>query len=220
MSTSKRRRGAGRLTRLGAETASEKLTLCSGSISHPQMTYGSFRGEAYEVHVNGEGLNRQAWSGFSADYTSLLERSGLEEDLYTMASPNPGQSKEGLRSKRKLTSRSVELPKERWYKRIRIPGVTHRGSPHSNVVHTTKYTIITFIPKNLWEQFHRLANLYFLMIIILNFVPAVEAVAKEVAWVPLTFILVVTAIKDLFEDYRRYRSDREVNRRHCRVYDW
>ena len=217
MSASNRRRW----TIAAAGRASEKLSLCGGSASHRSRTmYGSFRDEAGKVHVKGEGLTGQAWSSFSAGYSSLVEWSGLGEDLYAMASPNPGQSREGRTSYRRLTSRSVELPKERWYKRIRIPGVTHRASPHSNVVHTTKYTIITFVPKNLWEQFHRLANLYFLMLMILTFVPAVEAVAKEVAWIPLTFILIVTAIKDLFEDFRRYRSDREVNRRQCRVYDW
>ena len=120
---------------------------------------------------------------------------------------------------RRLTSRSVTLPPEEWYQRLRIPGVTRRSSPHSNVVHTTKYTILTFIPKNLWEQFHRWANIFFLFIVILNFIPAVQAIAVAVAPIPLAFILLVTAVKDIFEDYNRYRSDNEVNRRVCRVYD-
>lgn len=121
---------------------------------------------------------------------------------------------------RRLTARTAILPEEKWYKRIGIPGITYRSSPFSNVVHTTKYTILTFIPKNLWEQFHRLANFYFLFIALLNFVPQVEAFAKELGFIPLGFILIVTAVKDIFEDYRRYRSDRHVNRRLCRVYDW
>lgn len=120
---------------------------------------------------------------------------------------------------RRLTSRSVTLPPERWYRKIRIPGVTRRASPHSNVVHTTKYTILTFIPKNLWEQFHRWANIFFVFIVILNFIPAVQAIAVAVAPIPVAFILLVTAVKDIFEDYNRYRSDNELNRRICRVYD-
>lgn len=119
-----------------------------------------------------------------------------------------------------ITARNVHLPKQKWYGKIRIPGVYNKSSPHSNVVHTTKYTIITFIPKNLWEQFHRFANIYFLFIALLNFVPAVQAFGKEVGFIPIGFVLIVTAIKDVFEDYRRYRSDREVNSKLCRVYDW
>ena len=119
-----------------------------------------------------------------------------------------------------LKTRSVELPKQKWYKHLRIPGVFNRTTPLSNAVHTTKYTIITFLPKNLWEQLHRWANLYFIFIALLNFVPAVEAIGKEIGFIPVIFVLAVTAIKDIFEDYRRYRSDREVNGRLCKVYDW
>lgn len=92
-------------------------------------------------------------------------------------------------------------------------------SPHSNVIHTTKYTLLTFIPKNLFEQFHRFANLYFLLIIILNFIPAIEAFGKEVSWIPLTCVLLVTAIKDAIEDIRRYQSDKEINARLCEVFN-
>ncbi len=122
---------------------------------------------------------------------------------------------------RRLTATTVYLPvNQKWYRRIHIPGITSRSSPHSNAVHTTKYTVFTFLFKNLWEQFHRFANIYFLFILLLNFVPAIEAFGKEVAFIPLLFVLSVTAVKDIFEDYRRYRSDREVNTKICRVYDW
>ena len=36
-----------------------------------------------------------------------------------------------------------------------------------NKVRTAKYTPISFIPKNLWFQFHNIANNYFLFVIIL-----------------------------------------------------
>ncbi|KAF2353652.1 P-type ATPase N-terminal [Trinorchestia longiramus] len=88
----------------------------------------------------------------------------------------------------------------------------------SNRVTTTKYNALTFIPKNLFEQFHRFANIYFLFIVLLNFVPSINAFAKEVAMLPLLFVLSVTALKDLFEDRRRYNSDKRVNNSVCRVY--
>lgn len=37
-----------------------------------------------------------------------------------------------------------------------------------NKIRTAKYTPISFIPKNLWLQFHNIANVYFLFIIILS----------------------------------------------------
>ena len=67
-------------------------------------------------------------------------------------------------------------------------------------INTTKYNIITFLPKNLFEQFHRLANIYFLFIVVLNWLPPIQAFGREVAMIPLIFVLAVTAIKDLYED--------------------
>jgi phospholipid-translocating ATPase len=37
-----------------------------------------------------------------------------------------------------------------------------------NKIRTAKYTALSFIPKNLWFQFHNIANVYFLAIIILS----------------------------------------------------
>uniref|UniRef100_A0A8C2UAV8 Phospholipid-transporting ATPase n=1 Tax=Coturnix japonica TaxID=93934 RepID=A0A8C2UAV8_COTJA len=88
----------------------------------------------------------------------------------------------------------------------------------SNRLKTTKYTALSFLPKNLFEQFHRLANVYFVFIALLNFVPAVNAFQPELALAPVLFILAVTAIKDLWEDYSRYRSDQEINHMECLVY--
>nr|XP_045605910.1 phospholipid-transporting ATPase VA-like [Procambarus clarkii] len=93
------------------------------------------------------------------------------------------------------------------------------GAYPDNSICTTKYTVLSFLPKNLFEQFHRFANLYFLFIVLLNFVPAVNAFGKEVAMMPLLFVLGITAIKDAFEDHRRYLSDSRVNNATCRVYN-
>lgn len=121
---------------------------------------------------------------------------------------------------RRISATEVVLPPVKWYNRLYIPCVVvHRPSSFSNAIRTTKYTILNFLPKNLFEQFHRWANIYFLFIALLNFVPAVEAVGKEVAFLPLLVILSVTICKDIFEDYRRYKSDKTVNGKRCRVYD-
>jgi len=88
----------------------------------------------------------------------------------------------------------------------------------NNHVRTTKYTALSFIPKNLFEQFHRFANLYFLFIVLLNWVPAINAFGKEISMLPVIIVLIVTGIKDLYEDRRRYKSDRRVNYSTCKVY--
>uniref|UniRef100_H2ZKF7 Phospholipid-transporting ATPase n=1 Tax=Ciona savignyi TaxID=51511 RepID=H2ZKF7_CIOSA len=86
-----------------------------------------------------------------------------------------------------------------------------------NKVQTTKYTVLSFLPKNLFEQFHRFANCYFVFIVLLNFVPQVGAIQPFVSMAPVIVILFIQAVKDLFEDYGRYKSDVEINSAECFV---
>uniref|UniRef100_A0A4W4HIG1 Phospholipid-transporting ATPase n=1 Tax=Electrophorus electricus TaxID=8005 RepID=A0A4W4HIG1_ELEEL len=87
-----------------------------------------------------------------------------------------------------------------------------------NAVKTNKYTLWSFLPINLCEQFRRLANIYFVGIAALNFIPEVNAFQPQVALIPICVILTLTAIKDAWEDFRRYQSDRELNGTPCLVY--
>uniref|UniRef100_A0A3Q2CYB7 P-type ATPase N-terminal domain-containing protein n=1 Tax=Cyprinodon variegatus TaxID=28743 RepID=A0A3Q2CYB7_CYPVA len=71
----------------------------------------------------------------------------------------------------------------------------------SNRIRTTKYSFLSFLPKNLFEQLHRFANVYFIFLAALNFVPVVEAFEPEVSLIPICLVLTFSAIKDIFEDY-------------------
>lgn len=88
-----------------------------------------------------------------------------------------------------------------------------------NKVRTTKYTFLSFIPKSLFEQLHRFANVYFIILAALNFVPIVNAFQPEISIIPIVFVMSITAVKDLWEDQRRRNSDRKVNNCLCDVYD-
>lgn len=92
------------------------------------------------------------------------------------------------------------------------------GKYVGNKIQTTKYTVLTFLPKNLYEQFHRIANIFFLFIQFLNWLPPLTVFGKEIAMFPFLIVLGATAVKDLFEDRRRYASDKRINNSTCRVY--
>lgn len=80
-----------------------------------------------------------------------------------------------------------------------------------NKIRTAKYTPISFLPKNLWFQFHNIANVYFLFIIILGIFQIFGASNPALNAVPLIVIIVVTGFKDAFEDWRRTVLDNELN---------
>ena len=72
----------------------------------------------------------------------------------------------------------------------------------TNYVSTTKYTLATFLPKSLFEQFRRVANLYFLLCALLSFTPLspYSAVSNVL---PLVVVVAATMGKEIIEDWRR-----------------
>ncbi|KAI3664865.1 hypothetical protein L6452_43474 [Arctium lappa] len=82
-----------------------------------------------------------------------------------------------------------------------------------NSIRTAKYSVLSFLPRNLFEQFHRVAYIYFLIIAILNQLPQLAVFGRGASILPLSIVLLVTAVKDAYEDWRRHRSDRIENNR-------
>ncbi|NXP53394.1 AT10B ATPase, partial [Heliornis fulica] len=88
-----------------------------------------------------------------------------------------------------------------------------------NRIQTTKYTWLTFLPRNLLEQFHRLGNIYFLFLVVLNWFPQVEVFHQEITMLPLITVLLSSMTKDAIEDYRKYQFDKKINFSKTKVYD-
>uniref|UniRef100_A0A4W4FUV6 Phospholipid-transporting ATPase n=1 Tax=Electrophorus electricus TaxID=8005 RepID=A0A4W4FUV6_ELEEL len=79
-----------------------------------------------------------------------------------------------------------------------------------NRIISSKYTIWNFIPKNLFEQFRRIANFYFLIIFLVQLM--IDTPTSPVtSGLPLFFVITVTAIKQGYEDWLRHKADNEVN---------
>uniref|UniRef100_A0A8C1TQV0 Phospholipid-transporting ATPase n=1 Tax=Cyprinus carpio TaxID=7962 RepID=A0A8C1TQV0_CYPCA len=87
----------------------------------------------------------------------------------------------------------------------------------TNSIKTSKYNPFTFLPLNLFEQFQRIANAYFLFLLILQVIPAISSLSWFTTVVPLVLVLSVTAAKDAIDDINRHRSDRKVNNRKVNV---
>lgn len=92
-------------------------------------------------------------------------------------------------------------------------GCVTNGEFASNEIRTAKYTFITFLPINLFEQFTRIANLYFLIIAILQLIPGLAPTSWFTTVCPLVIVLLINAIKEIADDYYRHRSDNDINSR-------
>ncbi|KAK3145027.1 hypothetical protein QOZ80_4AG0321700 [Eleusine coracana subsp. coracana] len=88
-----------------------------------------------------------------------------------------------------------------------------RNSYSNNRISNTKYTIWNFLPKNLWEQFRRFMNQYFLLIACLQLWSIITPVSPATTWGPLIIIFIVSASKEAWDDYNRYLSDKKANER-------
>uniref|UniRef100_A0A8C1IE80 Phospholipid-transporting ATPase n=1 Tax=Cyprinus carpio TaxID=7962 RepID=A0A8C1IE80_CYPCA len=73
----------------------------------------------------------------------------------------------------------------------------------TNSIKTSKYNPFTFLPLNLFEQFQRIANAYFLFLLILQVIPAISSLSWFTTVVPLVLVLSVTAAKDAIDDIVR-----------------
>ncbi|KAL3511663.1 hypothetical protein ACH5RR_024380 [Cinchona calisaya] len=87
----------------------------------------------------------------------------------------------------------------------------------SNNISTTKYNVVTFLPKAVFEQFRRVANMYFLLAAILSLTPVAPFSAVSMI-APLAFVVGLSMAKEALEDWRRFMQDMKVNLRKTSVH--
>ncbi|OIW08992.1 hypothetical protein TanjilG_05968 [Lupinus angustifolius] len=87
----------------------------------------------------------------------------------------------------------------------------------NNNVSTTKYNVITFFPKALFEQFRRVANIYFLLAACLS-ASSISPFSPLSMIAPLVFVVGLSMAKEGLEDSRRFLQDVKVNHRKASIH--
>ncbi|KAI9501654.1 hypothetical protein BX070DRAFT_215436 [Coemansia spiralis] len=112
------------------------------------------------------------------------------------------------------------LPSRKIYINAEVPDdelATHAQHYCTNAITTSQYTLINFLPKNLSRQFRRVANIYFLVLTILQLIGYFSVGSRFLTVVPILLVLAITALKDAFEDWRRHISDNHFNETQTRI---
>ncbi|KMZ65115.1 putative Phospholipid-transporting ATPase [Zostera marina] len=87
----------------------------------------------------------------------------------------------------------------------------------NNKISTTKYNLMTFLPKALFEQFRRVANIYFLMAALLSLTP-ITPFSPISMIAPLAFVVGLSIAKEALEDWQRSVQDMKINNRKVKVH--
>ncbi|KAJ5105310.1 hypothetical protein NUU61_002657 [Penicillium alfredii] len=92
------------------------------------------------------------------------------------------------------------------------------GKPYiGNSIRSSRYSFWSFFPRQLFAQFTKLANFYFLIVAVLQMIPGLSTTGTYTTIVPLLIFVGISMGKEGFDDWRRYRLDKEENNRYASV---
>jgi phospholipid-translocating ATPase len=86
-----------------------------------------------------------------------------------------------------------------------------------NTIRSSRYTLWNFVPRQLFFQFSKLANAYFLIISILQMIPGLSTTGNYTTIIPLMVFVTISMAKEGYDDVRRYKLDQVENNRETRV---
>ena len=126
-----------------------------------------------------------------------------------------------ITNKRNSKRPSVITPIKNFYQfYINNPSKNKRDLKFSsNEIDTRKYNIFTFLPKALFFQFARPANIYFLICAILQCIPMISPLNPLTAVLPIVIVLSASLIREGMEDYARGKLDKQQNNEKCERYN-
>ncbi|CCH59754.1 hypothetical protein TBLA_0B09370 [Henningerozyma blattae CBS 6284] len=87
----------------------------------------------------------------------------------------------------------------------------------SNVITSSRYTIYTFFPRQVYAQFSKLANIYFFAIAVLQMIPGWSTTGTYTTIIPILIFMGISMAREGYDDYKRHRLDKEENRKTCKV---
>ena len=87
-----------------------------------------------------------------------------------------------------------------------------------NTVRSSRYKLWNFFPRQLFAQFSKFANFYFLCVSVVQMIPSLSTTGQYTTLIPLLFFVGISMLKEGYDDLRRSRLDKEENNRTASVF--
>jgi len=99
---------------------------------------------------------------------------------------------------------------------INVSGVLSPGGPNidafpQNLVKTTKYTIVNFLPATIFQQLKNVIHLFFIFNGFLQTIPSISTNSPLASLVPVAWTMSMGIIFELIADIRRWKQDNKTN---------
>ncbi|KAI0331410.1 protein transporter [Cubamyces sp. BRFM 1775] len=176
------------------------------------------RAAAASASANRKGKRRERYADDPEEEATLLGDTAHEEEAFRDREDEQPQSRREISSQRSILSRKGKSGDKSRTVPFRPPEKLQSRFP-LNVVRNQKYNVFTFLPLVFYEQFKFFFNLYFLLVALSQFVPALKIGFIITYVAPLAFVLTVTMGKEAYDDYKRNLRDREANSQKYLVLD-
>jgi magnesium-transporting ATPase (P-type) len=89
----------------------------------------------------------------------------------------------------------------------------------TNIIRTAKYSLWSFLPLDLAVQFTKAANIYFVILGILEMIPEINQNAMPTILLALACLVSLSVMKDFFENMKSWKRDTAENNRIVHSFD-
>ncbi|SCU90504.1 LAMI_0E02366g1_1 [Lachancea mirantina] len=87
----------------------------------------------------------------------------------------------------------------------------------NNVITSSRYTVWSFLPRQLYAQFSKIANAYFLLVAILQMIPSWSTTGTYTTIIPLLIFMGISMAREAWDDFRRHKLDKQENNKRTKV---
>ena len=123
----------------------------------------------------------------------------------------------GKKEKKEKKEETIESKKEKNQRKFYVDfdndcyKITQPENFCTNYIRTSQYTLLSFFPLALMNQFKTAFNWYFLFITIIATIPQISNSNPMANLLPFIVVLIISLIKEAVEDLRKYQNDVKAN---------